>query len=114
MLVFTFITLQVSTSESRPAPDENERSEIDYAKLNCYLRHLKSFNKLDANYPEYDASNDDPLDCTTFVENAEDVIYGVAIENLRRNPNLAEFETCVRDRLKSVSWAVNSLVVIKS
>lgn len=46
---------------------------LNYSKLNCAIRYLKSVDKLDSTYPEYDTQESDQ--CQSFVDKFLDDCY---------------------------------------
>lgn len=95
--------------QSRPTLKENGATHPNFSKLNCYVDRLKALNKLDESFPKFDASKDDPINCTSYVGRLEKAFYDDVDTYLKNKPKFVEFKDCILKKYKSHHIAVESL-----
>lgn len=82
------------------------REVYDYAKINCYIKHLKSLNQIELEYPEHHVSRNTLLhDCELNIKNLKADMYKAVRTKMKKNQQIAEFADCIVDYLKSEFWA---------
>lgn len=73
------------------------------AKLNCFVRKLKSENKLATNFPEFAVTNEDN-ECEAFLKAAEKEAYQAIAFRVRMKSNYGEHTPCIMSDLRLRSW----------
>lgn len=82
------------------------REMYDYAKINCYIKHLKSFSQIELEYPEHQTSQNTLLhDCELNIKNLKSDMYKAVRIKMKKNQQIAEYADCIVDYLKSEFWA---------
>lgn len=78
----------------------------DIAKINCYIKHLKSFNQIELEYPEHQTTHNTLLhDCELNIKNLKSDVYKTVRLKMKKNQQIAEYADCIVDYLKSEFWA---------
>lgn len=73
------------------------------AKVNCYIRHLKSKEKLDADYPER-ADAGEGEDCDRLIKRTEKDLYKFSAQSSRRRSDFRKYTKCMTTVLRAEGW----------
>jgi len=73
------------------------------ARLNCFIRKLKSEHKLDATFPEFDAGGETE-DCDAFIKEAEKEVYHQVALGVRKKTDFGDYTKCIMADLRSHNW----------
>lgn len=74
------------------------------AEINCYIRHLKSTDKLANNYPEFTTS-EEIEDCESYLKQSAKEFYKYVALQWRRDGDIDEYMPCIMQDLKSNNTA---------
>lgn len=82
------------------------REIYDYAKINCYIKHLKSSNQIELEYPEHQIAQNTLLhDCEQNLKTLKSDMYKAVRIKMKKHQQIAAHADCIVDYLKSEFWA---------
>jgi hypothetical protein len=80
------------------------------SKINCYIRHLKTADKLNANFTEFEIESE-ALDCDEVIESVKTQIYDAFVPSML-GEDFVSLKECFVSEMKTRNWADEALLQV--
>lgn len=97
----------ISAIAVESAPTELEKANL---KVNCFIRRLKSKEKLDASYPEHEVISA-VINCDDVIKELEVQLYKKLALNFRRKHQLNDLTPCLMRDARAENWVDDFMLI---